>query len=197
MLVAVVGFLFFACSTFIYTLFLACALGYILAGEWPRFKLWWLTPWYPVLPFLALIDVYIHDKWLWAYLVCVVAAYDTGAYSIGKLWGSTKIAPTISGQKTIEGLLGGLLSAGIMSFFLRFLLQKTLCYGIIFLLLQGCAIGLVAFFGDLWESWCKRKGQLKDAGALLPGHGGLLDRIDGLLLAALVYDILLITGFML
>jgi phosphatidate cytidylyltransferase len=169
---------------------LVVLLVYILAIEWPRFNLWWLTPWYPVLPLLALMHLYLIQPVLWACLICVVAAYDTGAYFFGSWLGTTKIVPAISPGKTAEGLVGGFLSAGFMTLVCYYFLQKSLYFGILTLYLIGCSIGIIAFLGDLFESYLKRKAGLKDSGSLLPGHGGILDRIDGLLAAALIIEII-------
>lgn len=164
-------------------------LAYILIAEWPRFNLWWLTPFYPVAPFLALINLYLQDPMLWAWLVMVVASYDTGGYIVGNLFGRNKIAPNISPGKTLQGLAGGVACAAMVSLLLWGWLLKAHKYGIIFICSKAILAAFLAFLGDLFESYLKRTAGLKDAGALLPGHGGILDRIDGLLLAMLIFDL--------
>jgi len=171
---------------------LALVLAYILVVEWPRFNVWWLTPLYPVVPFLALIHLYLQEPMLWVWLVIVVASYDTGGYIFGNLFGTKKIAPTISAGKTWQGLLGGVVFAGFMGVFTAFLLLKSDSYAMITLCLAAGSAGLLAFFGDLFESYLKRLSGLKNSGTLLPGHGGILDRIDGLLFVALVFDMVTI-----
>lgn len=114
-------------------------------------------------------------------LVSVVAA-DTGAYFAGHLWGRRRLAPRLSPGKTIEGLFGGLGLAGLAgAVFAHLLLPDTPP-------LAGAALGLgLAGFsvaGDLLESTLKRASGTKDSGTLLPGHGGLLDRLDGIMVAA-------------
>lgn len=109
-------------------------------------------------------------------LVSMVAAHDTGSYIAGKLWGKHKIAPSISPGKTWEGFLGGLISAlGVTLFFF----EPTA--SIMFFTL---VVSTLALLGDLFESFLKRRANLKDSGTLLPGHGGILDRIDAILFVA-------------
>lgn len=133
-------------------------------------------------------------------LVGVVIATDVGAYFTGRTLGGPKIAPRISPSKTWSGLLGGVLAAGIAFY----VLIPGLCYddcsseAIILLpngfnwleLLEiipfGAAIAVIAQGGDFFESWMKRRAGVKDSGRLLPGHGGLFDRVDGLLAVMLL-----------
>ncbi|MBI5447644.1 MAG: phosphatidate cytidylyltransferase [Gammaproteobacteria bacterium] len=112
----------------------------------------------------------------------VVWASDSCAYFVGRRWGKHPLAPGISPKKTIEGLVGALLaslSVGIVSGFLL-KLSPTMLLALSFLSLLTGGICVV---GDLYESMIKRIYKVKDSGTLLPGHGGLLDRIDGLLAA--------------
>ncbi len=108
---------------------------------------------------------------------------DVGGYVFGRKLGRTKIAPTVSPNKTWEGLVGGVLSAGVLAFIVLPLVDPVLFENPF----DGVIIAMVAavagFFGDLAESMVKRDVGLKDLGTFLPGHGGVLDRIDGLLLA--------------
>ncbi len=117
---------------------------------------------------------------LW--IVLCVWATDTGAYFLGSLAGGAKLAPSISPSKTWSGLVGGICFSAVVS---------SAC-GLAFsagdtptLAVAGGAIAVVAQLGDLYESAAKRRAGVKDSGRLIPGHGGLLDRIDGLI-AALV-----------
>ncbi len=111
------------------------------------------------------------------YLLPVWAA-DTAAYFVGRIWGRNKIRPRLSPQKSWEGLVGGFLGAAAVG---HWSLPLTGDFREVPGILVGGAIAIVGFFGDVWESAWKRHHHLKDAGALLPGHGGLLDRLDALL----------------
>lgn len=120
-------------------------------------------------------------------LFIIVWATDSFAYWVGRKYGKTKLAPTISPGKTREGLYGGVTGAAICAFIIAFLLDLPLFF---LYLPLGAFVGLVSQAGDLFESWIKRRAGVKDSGQLIPGHGGLLDRVDGLLFAAPVYALL-------
>lgn len=113
------------------------------------------------------------------YVILCVAATDIGAYFTGRQFGKNKLAPTISPNKTWEGLGGGVLVAGLVGGLGQMMTQfPSNIIGGIFL---GMLLAVVAQCGDLFESWLKRRADVKDSGTLIPGHGGLLDRIDGLI----------------
>jgi len=121
-------------------------------------------------------------------LFTLVAVYfgDTTAFYIGRAYGKRKLAPRISPGKTVEGGLGAVAGsvAGAVLSKLLFFPQLPLLHALIL----GAAVGGIGQLGDLWESLLKRSAQVKDSGSLIPGHGGLLDRIDSVLFAApLVY----------
>ena len=125
-----------------------------------------------------------HNTLLFVFLL--IWAADSGAWFAGKKWGRTRLLPAVSPGKTREGLLGGLLA----SFCLVLLaLYGSHAPGMVWpgaILL--CMVTVVfSVMGDLFESMLKREAGLKDSGSLLPGHGGLLDRIDSLLAAAPVF----------
>lgn len=122
-------------------------------------------------------------------LLLIVWGYDTGAYLFGKVFGSSKIAPEVSPNKTLEGVAGGLIVAFIGASISAFISPVWGPYtrwlphiGILAVL-----IGFSTQLGDLTESWLKRLAGVKDSGHLFPGHGGVLDRIDGLLFALPVF----------
>lgn len=118
------------------------------------------------------------------YLLACVWAADTGAFLAGNLIGGPRIWPRVSPKKTWSGLLVGAAMAGVAGGVLAWafawpaLISKTA---------GAVALGAAGLGGDLVESALKRRYGVKDAGALIPGHGGLLDRVDGLMLAAVVY----------
>ena len=118
----------------------------------------------------------------WVFLALFTTfAYDTGAYAAGRLLGRHKLAPHISPGKTIEGAVGGLICSTGAAVLLNLLLGPPQNPALMAVL--GAGLGVAAQLGDLAESAVKRALQLKDAGWLVPGHGGLLDRLDSLLFA--------------
>lgn len=115
-------------------------------------------------------------------LLTVVFAGDTLAYLTGSLWGKTKLLPEISPNKSVEGALGGLMGSAIAS--TAFGLLYFGHYPLWKMILLGVVSGMAAQYGDLFESLIKRVADQKDSGNIMPGHGGVLDRIDGVLFAA-------------
>ena len=114
---------------------------------------------------------------------------DTAAFFIGRAWGKRPLAPTISPGKTWEGAIGGFIAAPVAALTLCALLDIAglplpLSYAETILI--GCLIGIFAQLGDLLESLLKRRAGVKDSGNLLPGHGGILDRIDSLVFTGVI-----------
>ncbi|MBO8232181.1 phosphatidate cytidylyltransferase [Prochlorococcus marinus str. MU1402] len=105
----------------------------------------------------------------------LIVASDIGSYFIGKSFGKTSLSP-ISPSKTIEGLIGGISCSIVLAIFFAFLLNWD--YPLLIGILYGILISLMALVGDLIESMMKRDAKIKDSGTFLPGHGGILDRID-------------------
>ncbi len=121
------------------------------------------------------------------YLLAVVWSTDIGAYLSGKLIGGPKLAPAISPNKTWAGLLGGMALAAIFGPLVAMGFGSTHPLGAAgFALLLAVA----AQFGDFFKSYFKRRAGVKESGGLIPGHGGVLDRIDGLIFAAIVLALL-------
>ncbi len=120
------------------------------------------------------------------YFLMLIWGVDTAAYFVGRRWGRNKLAPGISPAKTLEGVLGGVLGAGLLGLFGSLGFGLGLAGGAGFIGLSMFA-AMISVVGDLFESWMKRSTGVKDSGALLPGHGGLLDRIDSLTSAAPVF----------
>lgn len=117
------------------------------------------------------------------WLFAVVWSSDTGAYIFGRAIGGPKLAPTISPKKTWAGFYGGLASAAAAGACTSLIVEGASVVG-----LAGfsAVVGFMAQMGDLLESWFKRKFSVKDSGNIIPGHGGLYDRVDGLMTAALL-----------
>jgi len=122
--------------------------------------------------------------WILCFLFCVWAA-DVGAYFVGKKIGKTKLAPKVSPGKTIEGLLGGL--ALVLIIFTPILFSQFDIKAASLLLITVLVTAFISVGGDLFESKLKRYVNLKDSSQILPGHGGILDRIDSLLSGAPVF----------
>lgn len=122
-----------------------------------------------------------HDNgpWLVLCLIAIVTIADSGAYFAGKKWGQHKLAPEISPGKTTEGVYGGLLANFLFAILLLFglNLDPEDSFVIVFVILLT---SLISVEGDLLESAIKRAHGVKDSGTILPGHGGVLDRIDGI-----------------
>ena len=117
-------------------------------------------------------------SWL-LYALLMTFAADTGAFFVGKLLGRHRMAPTVSPGKTWEGFVGGLTLALGASVGLSSLLGLPV--SILGQLILGLLLGLTAAMGDLAESFMKRRASVKDSGVIVPGHGGILDRMDSLL----------------
>ncbi|HRQ61804.1 MAG TPA: phosphatidate cytidylyltransferase, partial [Alphaproteobacteria bacterium] len=130
------------------------------------------------------------DHAAFAILVIVIGS-DVGAYFAGTKFGGPKMFPSISPNKTWAGL-GGAMAGGAFIAFLCWLLGIHI-HHIGFVPVAGIVVGLAGQAGDLLESWAKRLAGIKDTGGFLPGHGGILDRIDSLVMAVPVFMIL--SGF--
>jgi phosphatidate cytidylyltransferase len=126
----------------------------------------------------------------------VVWATDIGAFVFGRLIGGPKIAPSVSPSKTWAGLLGGIISvaAVILVVFTIRTEQYPNQWGIALPLsmIGAVLIAVIAQAGDFFESWLKRKAGMKDSGSIIPGHGGLFDRIDGLLPVAILFGAVIV-----
>ena len=141
---------------------------------------------YPMTPFLFILALY-HDfgMGILIWLVFVVVFTDSGAYFVGKSIGKKKFS-SISPNKTVEGVIGGIVIATAAG---------TVCglnyVGFWLALFVSILSSLASIYGDLFESFLKREARVKDSGSVLPGHGGVLDRVDGYLFAGVVMVILL------
>lgn len=131
-------------------------------------------------------------EWVFFGLIATFAS-DTCAFFCGRAWGTKPLAPSISPGKTWQGAIGGGLATIVISIILKALLRLPADYWQIALL--GCLTSIFAQLGDLAESLFKRNVGVKDSGRLLPGHGGILDRVDSLIFTgAIVYYWVTLTG---
>jgi phosphatidate cytidylyltransferase len=125
-------------------------------------------------------------------LLAIIWVADSGAYFIGKRWGRRRLAPLISPGKSIEGLIGGIGSAALVGFVAALLLGFRDVIEVVTWTVVAILVSSISVVGDLAQSRIKRRCGKKDSGTLLPGHGGILDRIDSLLAAAPVYGLLVL-----
>ncbi|MGF1549449.1 MAG: phosphatidate cytidylyltransferase [Sphingomonadaceae bacterium] len=145
---------------------------------------------YIAIPAFALLVLSWSEYELVFWLLLVTWATDICAYFTGRSVGGPKLAPRISPNKTWAGLVGGIAGAALMGWLAAAFFAIGAPYPWL-----GALMGLLAQIGDLFESWVKRRAGVKDSGTLLPGHGGVLDRLDGLLpvtlatLAALLAEV--------
>ncbi len=130
---------------------------------------------------LPLIDGSVGGAALILFLAVLNQGNDVAQYVWGKMLGKRKIMPSVSPNKTWEGFLGGVGTTTVMSVLLSFFLTP---FSIPFAIFVGIMLGVTGFIGDVTFSALKRDLKIKDAGALIPGHGGILDRIDSLSLSA-------------
>jgi len=169
---------------------LVAAVATAMFYEWTRMVRGWAFGWYvggflyALLPALALLWIRerdLHGLALLIWVFIVTWSTDIGAYFAGRNFGKRKLAPSISPNKTVEGLYGGIAAATLLggAWGLASGLGKPL-------LAFPPLLAIAAQMGDLFESWMKRRAGVKDSGNLLPGHGGVLDRLDGLVPVAVL-----------
>jgi phosphatidate cytidylyltransferase len=175
---------------------LVAAVATLMFYEWTRLVRGWGAAWYmsgfayALLPALGLLWVRERgglDLLVWAFVV--TWATDIGAYFAGRAFGKRKLAPTISPNKTVEGLYGGIAAATLFggAWVLATGLSRTL-------LALAPALAIAAQAGDLFESGMKRRAGVKESGHWLPGHGGALDRLDGLVPVAILTALAQLAG---
>ena len=143
---------------------------------------------------LISIQVYLlfyYQKFYFIYFVSVVVLFDTISYIFGSLFGKKNILNAISPNKTYEGLLAGILFTLLIAFFLNNFLSL---YNFFNFILYTTIFIFSAFLGDIFESYFKRKANIKDSGKLIPGHGGFFDRFDSFIMSVIPLLLLNIYG---
>lgn len=151
-----------------------------------------------VLPYLfsSLVRIFAEDQGRFLLMIPCILSFipDSGAYFVGSFWGRHKLAPVLSPKKTVEGAIGGVVT-GVLAVVLYalildlgFQLQVNYLYAVIY----GLVASLADIFGDLMFSAIKRQTGIKDYGNLFPGHGGILDRFDSIMIVAPLTEALLI-----
>ncbi|HKP34792.1 MAG TPA: phosphatidate cytidylyltransferase [Sphingomicrobium sp.] len=169
---------------------LVAAIATLMFYEWTRIVRGWGVAWYiggfiyALLPALALLWIRERDDHglallMWTFIV--TWATDIGAYFAGRSFGRRKLAPSISPNKTVEGLFGGIVAASLFGGAWALITELGTS-----LLALAPIFAVAAQAGDLFESGMKRRAGVKDSGTWLPGHGGALDRLDGLVPVAVL-----------
>lgn len=142
---------------------------------------------YPSIPFLCLFGIYTKfGTMVIVWLIITVSLADVVAYFGGKAFGKSPLSP-VSPKKTLEGALIGLVVATLAGTIFAYMIKQ----GFVVSFFISLFVALISIFGDLFESMLKRNANLKDSGNILPGHGGMLDRVDGLLFASVIMLFLL------
>lgn len=183
-----------------WTIYLAC--GFWLASilwvrGYPGSASWWFTqPRLFVMGLLILVPAWQalvmlqrqpDGAWWVLYVFLLVWSADTGAYFVGRAFGKRKLAPSVSPGKSLEGMLGGLLLTMIVAALVAHFTQAAQHTGMGAFLAISLLATLASVLGDLVESMVKRQRGIKDSSQVLPGHGGVLDRIDSITAAAPVF----------
>lgn len=157
----------------------------LLMGCWVLIPAWLAITWLRAMP---------QGQWLVLAVVLIVAVADSAAYFAGRRFGRRKLAPKVSPGKSWEGVAGGLLGVTLLTLLVFLLLPTQTSWW----MLLGIALptAFVSVLGDLLESMLKRHRGIKDSGQILPGHGGVMDRVDGLVAAAPVFALaVIVTGW--
>ena len=185
--------------TIFFTAFIFWILASVLIFIYPRGKQYWsrsvllrgLMGVLVLIPCWAAIN-YVRDQKEGAYgllfLFVLIWGADSVAYFVGKKWGKTKLAALVSPGKSIQGAVGAAIFAIVMPFLLLWSFNTPIDVCLFAVLLSLVTV-IFSIIGDLFESMHKREAGLKDSGQLLPGHGGLLDRIDSLTAAAPIFTL--------
>ncbi len=144
-----------------------------------------------VFTWIAIVTIlnYQSGQWLLLLAIVIIVLADVGGFFAGKYFGKHKLAPIISPGKTWEGFVGGLLLEGVLVGSLVWYLSDHVT--VLGLSLLVIPVALYSVLGDLFESMIKRHSGVKDSGRLLPGHGGVLDRIDGVMAALPMFGLIL------
>lgn len=181
----------------LFAIFVA-AIVTVMYYEWRQMTRSWGLGWavggfiYCLVPAVALLWIRGWDDGrlnllLWVFLI--TWATDIGAYFVGRALGKKKLAPSVSPNKTVAGLYGGVAAATVLG--AAWVLYRDLNHALIVL---APIFAAAAQGGDLFESWMKRQAGVKDSGTWLPGHGGVLDRLDGLVPVAVLTALAQLVG---
>jgi len=177
-----------------------------LVVQYPKkVALWQAKPVRAVLGFLVLIPMWVgfmtlksqeHSALIIVYVMLLIWGADTGAYFAGKTWGKAKLAPNVSPGKSWAGFWGGLATTGLIAVIFSLCINQWLgaisIDDFVLLAIITFVTAIISVMGDLVESMMKRHRGIKDSSQLLPGHGGVLDRIDSMAAAVPVFAFLIV-----
>lgn len=169
-------------------LLLAFAAAIIVASEWldiikdaPDQNKWRLIGLlYILIPFYSVVKIRFYDADILFWMFAVIWSTDIFAFFAGKSLGGPKLAPNISPNKTWSGLVGGIVASMLIGFLSSFMFRG----GVFFFIFISAFLAIIEQISDLAESKVKRLFGVKDSGRIIPGHGGLLDRLDGMMFVA-------------
>lgn len=169
-------------------LFLAIAIAIMMTAEWMDMikniadkKKWQLIGFFYILiPIFAVIKLRFYSVEVLFWMFAIIWSTDIFAFFAGRTLGGAKIAPQISPNKTWSGLIGGILASMIIGFMSSFMFAG----GVMFFIFLSAFLSIIEQISDLLESKFKRIFSVKDSGVIIPGHGGILDRMDGMMLLA-------------
>ncbi len=197
----IIAFILTSINTWLMPIIIASSAWWLLNTLWvacyPKFTNLWhgshgvrlLNGLFTFVPmFVALAALQKNNSELVLLLLVLIWSADSGAYFAGKAFGSNKLCPQVSPGKTIEGMIGGTVASIVaMLFYLELFIEHISTEQYLVYVALSVIVSIVSVVGDLFESLHKRLANVKDSGALLPGHGGLFDRIDSLTSATPVF----------
>lgn len=197
------------CQPLLIPLLLISAIWWLFNIAWilfyPKYSCCWYSSWivrlangfFIFVPMLAaLAAMQSKSSGLVILLLVLIWSADSGAFFVGKAVGKHKLCVRVSPGKTIEGAIGGIVTTiGVMALYVGFLRENTSSEQYVIFAILALLVAIASIVGDLFESLYKRISNIKDSGNLLPGHGGVFDRIDSLTAAApifyLAYELLI------
>ena len=177
--------IFFSTSTFF---ILVLAITIIMTIEWlditrsaRNYKKWRLIGFFYILiPIYCIIQIRLIDPYILLWMFVIIWSTDIFAFFAGRAIGGPKLAPNISPNKTWSGLVGGLVACSLIGLISSILFSG----GVMFFVLASLILSIIEQLSDLLESKIKRIFSIKDSGSIIPGHGGIIDRLDGIVLVA-------------
>jgi len=173
-------------------MFVVICLTIIMSWEWlhitrlglniPENKKKWqlIGFFYILIPVFSVVQIYFYNVDILFWMFAIIWATDIFAFFAGRTFGGPKLAPTISPNKTWSGLAGGVLASVFIGFLSSFMFKGD----IMFFMIISVLLSVLEQLSDLFESKVKRTFNVKDSGTIIPGHGGVLDRLDGLMFTA-------------